>query len=244
MRSFAAPFIVQKDADYARPFLIADVQLAGPTLRIASRTPLWDGSPVPIDGNDYLGVVASWGEIAAPLEGFGEAFATPSTEIEILNDHVFAGGFAFWQFLVNPNYVAARQTDVKIYWCFQNPDTGVIEKELALRGPVVDKSFDWLSSKIKVTSRAEAILNKDVLKSISVSDAPNNNALRVLPLAINAANKLPMWIYSADRSKFVIGEDVRARGTSYTLGPVYYRGADVIEDETSAENFPPEISIG
>ena len=243
MRTFAANFITQKDASFAIPFLIADINLAGPVIRIASRTPMWDGEPIPINGQDYFGIVGSWGEISNPLEGFGEAFAAPSTEISILNDYVL-NGLAFWEYLVNPNYVAARQTYAEIFWCFQHPDTGVIYKELALRGPITDRSVPDLSvSKITVQSRAESILNKDVLKTLEDATAPDVGARRVLPLIFNAANKMPMWIYSSDRSKFVIGEDIRGRGTSYTLGPIYYRGVAKTEDETSTENFPPEIQI-
>lgn len=244
MRTFAANFITQKNASYAWPFLIANIYLAGPAIRIATRTPMWDGSPVPIDGEDYLGIVESWGEIANPLEGFGEAFAAPSTEITILNEHVLYEDRAFWEFLMNPNYQAARQTYAEIFWCFQHPDTGVIYKEIALRGPITERSIpDWSVSKITVQSRAETILNRDLLKTILDSTSPETEAYRPLPLIFNAGNKMPLWIYSSDRSKFVCGEDIRARGTSYTLGPIYYRGVAKTEDETSTENFPPEIQL-
>lgn len=223
MRTFSANFITQKDATFAKPFLIALFKSSLGSVRISDRTRT-------LESNLYSGIVESWGSLGASLSGFGEAFASSGTTVEISNARELVDGTRrFSSYL--PRFLNSTMMDM--FWCFEHPDTNAIYYEVAIRGPIIRASWTYETATIEVKSLAEQIMNRDVLKTIDFEGCPDSNIGRPLPIGINRINKLPMWIYSDDRSKFAIAEDVRPV-VSYNYGSRYYRGESVHEADTSA----------
>lgn len=235
---FLPDFVTRKDSDFAVPFIYGIFRSPLGVVRLVDRY----GKVKEIDDVEYHPLVASWGALGASLTGFAPAFASPTTTVEVVNG-ADINGVRFSDFL--PRFIST--VDVEFYWAFQNPDDADdIVSALALKGNLNDRKLNgMLSVSVTATSQAERILSRDILLTIDDADAPDPAVRRPLPMAVNGADKVPAWIYGADRSKFAVTENFRPDGngnpaTIALLGPVYYRGAQIIEAETSAQNFPPE----
>lgn len=229
MRTFGANFITQKNANYAKPFIICDFGVKpgmNGSIGLTERTPLGD-TPVEINGKLYYPLVTSWGSIGSSLVGFGEAFSTTSTTIQVLNTPSLPWGMTVSRYL--NRYPSKIRAD--LYWVFENPDTGAFYIEEALLGDFARPRFGIESMTVEIVAKANRLLNRDLLRI--VDDVPT-------PLIVNAADKIPMRLRLDDASKLIIGEDIRPAVANYTLGPVYYQGAELTETETAAGNFAPE----
>lgn len=236
MRTFSAGFIAQKNANYAKPFLVGTLASSLGTVRITDK----GAKKLPdIDGNDYEAIVTSWGTLGASLSGFGESFATPSTTIELLNAREIGPGRdrRFSSYL--PRFLSS--INVELYWVFQNPDDAFdFYFEYALKGNATRATWDYDSVSLEVVSFAERIMNRDLLEVLDDPDSPDPAIHRTLPIAVNTAEKLPAWICGSDRSIFAVAEDIRPATLDILFDNIYYRGTEIVEVETSAGNFPPE----
>jgi hypothetical protein len=230
-RTYAAPFITQKDADFAKPFLYGSFLTPLGFIHLTDRF----HDQVTVGNFTYQGLIASWGSLEASLKGFGEAFASLGTTVEILNTPEI-NGRRFSTYI--PRFL--KQISCRLTWAFQDPDDPLVYySEVALKGHVANATWDYDTATLEVVSEAERALGHDVLRTIDDPEAPDPAVRRPLPIMINAADKMPIWIYGPDRSKFVFAEDIRPMIT-YFFGSLYYRGAELTEIETSAENVPPE----
>lgn len=228
MRTFSADFIAQKNADYARPFLIMDFGVKpgiNGSVGLTERTPIGD-DPIEINGKLYYPLVVSWGSIGGSLQGFGETFSTIATTITVLNAPELPYGRRLSDYM--GRYPSKIRGD--LYWMFEHPDTGDFYVEEALLGDFARPEFGYDTFNVEIVAKANRLLNRDVLRTVEGRD---------LPLMINAADKMPMRLRNDSRSEFIVCEDIRP-ATFYQFGDSYYQGAAVTETETAVGNFAPE----
>jgi hypothetical protein len=229
VRSFSAHFIAQKNGTYAKPFIVGSFASPSGTVYVCDRV-FEDG--LTIGSNVYFPIVESWGNIGASLSGFGEAFATPRTTVTLQNDPVFSDGRVRFSTKIPRFY---RQLVAEIYFAFEHPDTHAIYLELALKGPCTDAEWTYSHATVEVTSEAEELMSRDVLRVANETwtGIPDAHVGRALPIMVNAADRIPAWIYGEDRSKLLIAEDIRPAVLNYEFGSRWWQGAEVNETETS-----------